>query len=293
MAFEIKDSGERRQTATGAQRDRAVGKGRFELLSPIADERAAKWLELGAQKYEARNWEKGMPLSWYVDSARRHINKFLEGHRDEDHLAAARFNIDCLIHTEEMIRRGKLPDSLYDLPSYVSKDDVLSQTILGLAERAGVAAGKAVVGSLNAGPTPMTPAQPERIYVAGPFSAPTEELRDENFRIACYYGMMLARKGHHVHVPHAATAPWHGEFAYEDFMELDFTYLQKWATALFYIGPSPGADREKAEAERLGLKVYKNISQVPSLPARGNRWNYRIDGMPSLDFSKCHPAVRL
>jgi hypothetical protein len=76
-------------------------------------------MENGAVKYGDRNWELGQPLSTYIDSAERHIASFKEGMRDEDHLAAARWNLGCVIHTEEMIRRGLLPKELNDLPSYL------------------------------------------------------------------------------------------------------------------------------------------------------------------------------
>lgn len=76
-------------------------------------------MENGAVKYGDRNWELGQPLSTYIDSAERHIASFKEGMRDEDHLAAARWNLGCVIHTEEMIRRGLLPQELDDLMSYM------------------------------------------------------------------------------------------------------------------------------------------------------------------------------
>jgi len=115
----IKDSGQRRKFNTGAQRDRAKGKGRPFLISPIFKQRLAVWLELGAEKYSARNWEKGMPLSEYYESLYRHLDQHQEGLRDEDHLAAAAFNLMALIHTEEMVRRGLLPKKLNDLPTYL------------------------------------------------------------------------------------------------------------------------------------------------------------------------------
>ncbi len=111
----VKDSGERRKTETGAVRDRASGKGRFDLISPIALERLAKHYENGAKKYDARNWEKGMPLSWFLDSASRHINKYLSGDRSEDHWAAVAWNAFSFIHIEQMIRNAKLPKSFDDL----------------------------------------------------------------------------------------------------------------------------------------------------------------------------------
>ena len=117
-----KDSKKRRKFTTDAQRDVAIGKGRYDLISPIMIERIAGLLERGAIKYNDRNWEKGMPLSVYVDSGMRHFFKFLEGHRDEDHLVAAIWNLQALPHIEEMINRGLLPKELYDLPNYLPKE---------------------------------------------------------------------------------------------------------------------------------------------------------------------------
>lgn len=119
--FTTKDSGKRRKFSTGAVRDVNEEKGRYELISPIMIERLAKLLQCGAIKYKSRNWERGMELSVYMDSGMRHLFKFLEGHRDEDHLVAAIWNLQALLHIEEMINRGLLPKELYDLPNYVPK----------------------------------------------------------------------------------------------------------------------------------------------------------------------------
>lgn len=115
----VNDSGTRTVFDTGAQRDIQSGKGRFDLLSPIATKRRAQHYENGARKYNDRNWEKGIPLHSFIDSALRHIFAYLEGDRSEDHLAAAGWNIDGCIHTEEMIDRGVLPQELNDLPCYI------------------------------------------------------------------------------------------------------------------------------------------------------------------------------
>ena len=85
--FETKDSGERQQFATGSQRDRRAGKGRYDLITPFAIARIVGVYERGAAKYDPRNWERGQPLSRYIDSALRHIFQYLAGLRDEDHLA--------------------------------------------------------------------------------------------------------------------------------------------------------------------------------------------------------------
>lgn len=116
--FIIKDSGKRREFESGAVRDVITGKGRFDLLSPIALKRLAQHTESGALKYSDRNWEKGIKLSSFIDSGIRHFFDYLEGKRDEDHLAAVMWNAQGAIHTEELIKRGLLPKELNDLPNY-------------------------------------------------------------------------------------------------------------------------------------------------------------------------------
>lgn len=116
---EVKDSGQRQEFATGSVRDTAEGKGRHDLVSPLAQIRLARHYENGCRKYGDRNWEKGQPLMRCIDSALRHIYKHIEGQRDEDHLAAAAWNIMAVIHFEEAIERGLLPKSLDDRPNYM------------------------------------------------------------------------------------------------------------------------------------------------------------------------------
>jgi len=125
----LNDTGHRVEMPTGALRERATGKGRFDAISPIALERLALHMELADIKYRqgggCRNWEKGMPLSWYEDGAKRHLNQWRLGDRSEDHLSAALWNVMCLIHTEEMIHAGHLPVELADIPFY----NVTSKTV--------------------------------------------------------------------------------------------------------------------------------------------------------------------
>lgn len=112
----IKDSGAREPFLTGSQRDSRKGKGRYDLLPPYALHRLAQHFEAGAEKYDARNWEKGQPLSRYLDSALRHLNKFMAGARDEDHAIAAAWNILAMVETKKRVVDGRLPEDLDDLP---------------------------------------------------------------------------------------------------------------------------------------------------------------------------------
>lgn len=98
---ELKDSGTRREFPTGAVRDMADGKGDMFSLPAAAIIRVSKHYELGAKKYTRLNYQKGMPISAFMDSALRHIFKYLDGQNDEDHLSAAAFNVLGAIQMEE------------------------------------------------------------------------------------------------------------------------------------------------------------------------------------------------
>lgn len=115
MGVEIKDSGDRQVYTSGAQRDDSEGKGRYDLLPIQGLMRLARHYELGAKKYSDRNWEKGMPISRYVDAAMRHLIKYIDGWDDEDHLASVIFNLAAIMHHEK-----ELPE-MQDLPKWKNK----------------------------------------------------------------------------------------------------------------------------------------------------------------------------
>lgn len=120
---EIKDSGQRTEFGSGAVRDMKRGVGRMDLLPACAVIRLSKHFEAGAVKYEERNWEKGIPIHSFIDSAIRHLMKYLDGQDDEDHLCAATWNCMCAMWTEE-----KLPE-MQDIPARMNgvTDNILEQ----------------------------------------------------------------------------------------------------------------------------------------------------------------------
>ena len=80
--------------------------------------------ETGCEKYGARNWEMGIPIRTYLDSAARHLAKAISGHVDEPHLPMAMWNIACAIQTEVWMRectQKRLLD--YDYPIRLCRDD--------------------------------------------------------------------------------------------------------------------------------------------------------------------------
>jgi hypothetical protein len=103
---------------TGAVRDTG-GKGRMDLLPWSALIRISKHMEnsilpdpeTGVPHYPERNWEKGIPMHSMIDSAFRHLAKYMDGWTDEDHLCAAATNLLMAMWTEE-----KKPE-MQDIPS--------------------------------------------------------------------------------------------------------------------------------------------------------------------------------
>ena len=113
IAFEqpaVKDSGERRQFSTGAVRDMAEGKGDMVSIPWEAILRLSRHYEAGAKKYNRFNFRKGIPVSSFIDSACRHLAKYQCGCDDEDHLAAAAFNV-----LGAMLMENAMPE-MQDLP---------------------------------------------------------------------------------------------------------------------------------------------------------------------------------
>ena len=89
----IKDSGDRTEFETGAKRDMHAGKGRMDLLPWYGIIEVSKHCEEGALKYGEHNVDKGIPLHSLLDSASRHLAKYMVGMDDEDHLRAACWNL--------------------------------------------------------------------------------------------------------------------------------------------------------------------------------------------------------
>lgn len=67
----------------------------------------AKHFEEGAKKYGENNWQKGLPVHCYIDSAVRHYLKWLRGDKDEPHDRAFVWNLMCCIWEVDFSPRAK------------------------------------------------------------------------------------------------------------------------------------------------------------------------------------------
>lgn len=59
----------------------------------------SKHFEEGAEKYGEGNWQKGLPVKCYINSAVRHYLKWLRGDNDENHHLAFCWNLMCCLWT--------------------------------------------------------------------------------------------------------------------------------------------------------------------------------------------------
>lgn len=120
-SYETKDSGERRQFASGMQRDTTTGKARPDLVrSGPMFQRWVQLLTRGAAKYDANNWMKAAGQEEYdrfLESAARHFEVWFHWRRygvnienpdnpttdppAEDHGAAVFFNVNGVEYVAE------------------------------------------------------------------------------------------------------------------------------------------------------------------------------------------------
>nr|DAG27717.1 MAG TPA: cysteine-rich protein [Caudoviricetes sp.] len=78
-----------------------AGKGRMDLLPWYGIMEVSKHCEEGALKYGEHNVDKGIPLHSLLDSAARHLAKYMVGMDDEDHLRAACWNLLWALNQRE------------------------------------------------------------------------------------------------------------------------------------------------------------------------------------------------
>lgn len=97
-----------REFETGAVRDDATGKGRYDLLPWGAIHALAQHCERGAEHYGERNVDKGIKQSSFIDSGVRHLSQYIQGDAEDHHLIAALWNIAWAV--EQEIKRPHLVD---------------------------------------------------------------------------------------------------------------------------------------------------------------------------------------
>lgn len=112
-----------------------------------------------------------------------------------------------------------------------------------------------------------------RIYVAGPYSADTAEERLANTVAAMQVGRTLLALGHSPYIPHLLH--WFDDWAqsvgdpveYDEYLDWGVGLLMG-CEVLYFIGPSNGADYERAVAEAHDIPVITTMQEAQDLAWR-------------------------
>lgn len=97
---------------SGAKRDNNTNKPFIHNLKGYTRLRFGYHMTTGANNYGDKNWEKGMPSDQYLESVDRHLARYIDGDRSEDHLSAIIFGIQgCMINEQ---KEGILDDHYFN-----------------------------------------------------------------------------------------------------------------------------------------------------------------------------------
>lgn len=91
---------------------------------PTAFLEVAKHFEEGAKKYGENNWQKGLPVHCYIDSAVRHYLKWLRGDKDEPHDRAFVWNLLCCIWECDFSPRAKEKENATTITLYADNTPI-------------------------------------------------------------------------------------------------------------------------------------------------------------------------
>lgn len=118
--------------------------------------------------------------------------------------------------------------------------------------------------------------KPQRIYIAGPYTAPTTEQRDSNIQTARYHCALLLKAGHYPFCPHTMTARFdddYPEIGYEQYMQT-FLHWLRFCDGVYPLDnwqKSKGTVRELKLADNMALPIYYDHTRVP-----------QVEGFPSM-----------
>jgi hypothetical protein len=99
---------------TGAVREKKVGKGAPTTML-CGFPHTLTELHKHMDNPLGRNWEKGLPLSSYVDATFRHLLEEVSGNGDSKSLISAIWNLMCYAETKHRIAQGTIPQDMDDM----------------------------------------------------------------------------------------------------------------------------------------------------------------------------------
>jgi hypothetical protein len=108
------------------------------------------------------------------------------------------------------------------------------------------------------------------IMIAGPYSAPTEEQRQQNLDALNRVAAQVLHQGHIPVIGMNAALPVveqaKPDNPYQAIMDISLALAEK-CDAVLMIGESPGANMEREVFVRKGLPVYNELKEIPDASA--------------------------
>lgn len=113
--------------------------------------------------------------------------------------------------------------------------------------------------------------EPQKIYIAGPYSSNIAWQVERNVEAAMDAARDIYERGHYPYCPHLThylhtyfLEVYNDSLTYEQWMDFDSVWVTA-CDALLYLGPSKGADRELSQALREGKKIYYAVAEIPNV----------------------------
>lgn len=129
------------------------------------------------------------------------------------------------------------------------------------------------------------------IYIGGPYTTRPNRTTAENVKDADTAGRLVLKKGHIPFIPHTMMANWEEEgIEREEVRKVCHRWLER-CDGFLYIGPSPGADEERQQAEQLGLEIFENIDKVPHNEGKEARLEHKVTAYLT-EYQQCQESYR-
>tara|TARA_B100000315_G_C14425531_1_gene517635 strand:+ start:548 stop:901 length:354 start_codon:yes stop_codon:yes gene_type:complete len=108
-----------------------------------------------------------------------------------------------------------------------------------------------------------------KVYIAGPYTAATEQELMKNVHAAIDAALVLFQRGHFPYIPHLTH--WVDKRVKESGIDLEWEDYMKWhkpwvptCDAFLYLNSSKGADLELQAAKDSGKLIFYSIDEIPS-----------------------------
>ncbi len=124
--------------------------------------------------------------------------------------------------------------------------------------------------------------KPLKIYIAGPYSAVTEEQRLRNVNAAIDAGIKILFKGHFPFIPHLThfvdirAEEINHPIGWEGYIKWDMVWLEM-CDALLYLGSSRGADLELQVAANVGKQIFYSVDEIPVITREEEKVKFKLE----------------